>query len=313
MRELRVRKVDSAEDFADPAVDPPDDTAQIAEMLESGETQLSWCFVAEEAGRRLGRLGLRVEPTTTDPAWLGSLPALEMSMFGLDLPWEGDFLEVGGLLLAEARRSTEGTVPNSVDARILRQLHEHEEKRRAVFEAWGLDLFQEKQGFQWRSSGEGITVPARLSFTSIDLCGRDRYAAAMARCGEGTLDRNDRYYWGGTGPENWAAQMLEFLNPGDEPLWLLAESDGDPVGFVAVSRAEDWGSTITHVGVVPEHRGRGYINDLLLAGTAAAQAAGIDGMLSDVDVLNQPMMEAMRRNGHPDLDSWHVWHYRGPF
>ena len=310
---LRVRNVESVDDFVDPAMDPPDYTAQIQDLVESGQTQLSWCFVAEEAGRRRGRLAFRVESTTSNPAWLGTLPAQEMSVFGLHLPWEGDFLEVGDLLFSEAGRSMRGTVPDSVDARVYRHRHDHEEKRRALLERWGLELFQEKQGFQWRSHGEGIPIPDRLTFTSIDQCGRDRYAAVMARSGEGTLDRNDRYYWNGTGPENWAAQMLEYLNPGDEPLWLLADAGSDPVGYVAVARVEDWGSTISHIGVVPEHRGRGYVNDLLAAATATAQAAGIEGMLSDVDVLNQPMMEAMRRNGHPDLDSWHVWHYRGVF
>ena len=310
---LRVRNVRSADEFVDPAVDPPDYAAQLEEMFDSQESHLSWCFVAEDAQKRVGRLGLRVEPTTSDPAWLGTLPGQEMSVFGLQLPWEGGYPEAGRLLFDEARSLTRGTVPGSVDARIHRHLHDHEDKRRAVLESWGLELFQEKQGFKWQSNGEDITVPTRLTFTNIGVSGRDRYGAVMARCGEGTLDRNDRYYWAGCGPDNWGRQMLEYLNPADSALWLLAELDGEAVGYNAVSRAEDWGSTIAHIGVVPEHRGQGYINDLLLAGTAAAQDAGIDGMLSDVDVLNQPMMEAMRRNGHPDIDSWHVWHYRGPF
>jgi ribosomal protein S18 acetylase RimI-like enzyme len=135
----------------------------------------------------------------------------------------------------------------------------------------------------------------------------------MARCGEGTLDRNDHYYWTGCGPDNWAAQMMVYLQPSDARMWLMASHLGEPVGFVAVGSDDDWGSTIVHIGVDPRHRGHGYVNDLVLAGTAAAQSGGIHTMLSDVDVVNGPMMEAMRRNGHDDDPGWHGWHLRGPF
>jgi ribosomal protein S18 acetylase RimI-like enzyme len=261
----------------------------------------------------VGRLGLRLEPTTSDPAWLGSLPSHELSVFGLRLPWDDDYLKVGQALLEAARRTRTTSFPELIEARINRDVHDHEAERRRLFESWGLGLFQEKQGFRWEAGEGPVAVPGRLRFRSIAECGRDRYAAVMARGGAGTLDRNDRYYWTGAGPDNWAAQMLEYLVPEDEPLWLLGETDGQPVGYIAVVRVEDWGSTIGHVGVVPEHRGQGYINDLLAAGTAHAGAAGIEAMLSDVDVLNRPMIEAMRRNRHRDLDRWHVWSYRGPF
>ncbi|RPI25419.1 MAG: GNAT family N-acetyltransferase, partial [Actinobacteria bacterium] len=142
--------------------------------------------------------------------------------------------------------------------------------------------------------------------------GRDAFRAVMGPCGEGTLDRNDRYYWGGCGPENWAAQMSVYLDEADAGMWLIGFAEGSPVGFVAVASDEEWGSTIVHIGVLPEHRGNGYIDDLITAGTAAAQRAGITTMLSDVDVLNEPMMAAMRRAGHrDDARPWHVWAYRG--
>jgi hypothetical protein len=34
-------------------------------------------------------------------------------------------------------------------------------------------------------------------------------------------------------------------------------------------------------------------------------------MLSDVDTLNQPMIDTMRDAGHLDgVRPWHIWHYR---
>jgi GNAT superfamily N-acetyltransferase len=272
-----------------------------------------WRFVAEDDGRRVGAVTIAVEPTTTNPAWLGSLPPTELSAFGFDLPWEDGYVDIGLDLLSGAAESLRGTVPDQIRTRVNQSFHAFVERRRHLLDSYGLEVFQEKQGFRWADDGEEIGVPDRLDFVSVEEIGVEAYAAVMARCGEGTLDRNDRYYWNGCGADNWAAQMMVYLQPEDAPMWLVGRRGADHVGFVAVRSEEDWDSTIAHIGVIPSHRGQGYINDLLLAGTAAAQRAGIHGMLSDVDVLNRPMAEAMRRNGHVDDPDWHLWECRGPF
>jgi diamine N-acetyltransferase len=135
----------------------------------------------------------------------------------------------------------------------------------------------------------------------------------MGRCQAGTLDRNDRYYLGLCGPVGWGAQMLDYLVPGHEASWLLArDPDGREVGFVAVGPFDDEGTgTIVHVGVLPEARGHGYINELLAAANRAARERGYVRMLSDVDTENAPMLAAMERAGHRrDRRKWHVWHDR---
>jgi GNAT superfamily N-acetyltransferase len=128
----------------------------------------------------------------------------------------------------------------------------------------------------------------------------------------GTLDRNDRYYLARCGPDGWGRQMVAYCEPGDEGSWLLAfEPDGTLVGYVAVGGFEAGVATIAHVAVVPERRGRGYINDLLMAANAAARQRGDLSMLSDVDMLNAPMLAAMERAGHlRGIRPWHVWAYR---
>ena len=60
--------------------------------------------------------------------------------------------------------------------------------------------------------------------------------------------------------------------------------------------------TVFYVGVVPEMRGRGYVDDLLAAGTATlleAQAEGGDEkpLRVDTDVGNAPMAAAFERAG----------------
>jgi RimJ/RimL family protein N-acetyltransferase len=308
---LNLRAVGDAEEFVGMPDDPDDYAETVRRLWTSGESKPEWCFLLEEGDARVARVGFKVASTTTDPRWLGSLPPLELFLYGLDLPWAGDFLGLGRRLLFEAIATMADEVPTMLEVRINKELHLHTDARRRLMEECGMKLFQEKQGFSWADDGTPIEVPNRLDFRTIDEIGPDAYRSVMARCGDGTLDRNDRYYWGGCGADNWAAQMTALVDDADAPMWLEGYKGDSPVGYVAVAREPDWGSTIVHIGVVPEHRGNGYIDDLLAAGTAAAQRNGIGTMLSDVDVLNKPMMKAMRRAGHRgDQRPWHVWVYR---
>jgi RimJ/RimL family protein N-acetyltransferase len=186
--------------------------------------------------------------------------------------------------------------------------------RRAVFEAAGLPLFQEKEGFLW-TPDDSPPPPneRRLTFRPITETGREVYARSMSRCTEGTLDRQDRYYAGLVGRDGWGPEMLGYLTDEDASSWLLAFDPADEiVGYVALGAFDEAGrGTIMHVGVLPEHRGHGYIDELLAACNEAALRRGFDRVLSDVDVLNEPMMAAMERAGHHAAATpWHVHHYR---
>ena len=308
---LRVRTAHDAADFVAGHDDPPDYTDHITHMFSDGSSRPEWCFVIEDGHHRVGRIGFRVEPTMSDPARLGTLPEYELSTFGTHLPWTGEFETPGRQLLASAARALTGDVPDILEIRINNEAHSHHGSLRRLLDSLGFDLFIEKQGFWWTDDGSEIDLPTRLTYRSIDDDGVDAYRQVMARCGDGSLDRNDRYYWDGCGADNWALQMTEYVADADRTMWLIGYIGDDPVGYVAVARYEEWGSTIVHIGVVPEHRGNGYIDDLIAAGTAAAKDEGITTMLSDVDVVNTPMLAAMRRAGHrDDARPWHVWAYR---
>src|SRR5918996_5885201 len=60
--------------------------------------------------------------------------------------------------------------------------------------------------------------------------------------------------------------------------------------------------TVFYVGVVPEMRGRGYVDDLLATGTATlleARAGDVEArtLRADTDVANTPMAAAFERAG----------------
>jgi GNAT superfamily N-acetyltransferase len=300
----RVHSVDTVDDFFLPG-DSGDFKSFLTHAVEDGDTQPDWCFVIEDDGQTLGRVGFTLEPSTSNPEWLGTLPATELHPFGLQWDGRGEVLEA---LLVSALPRLSGLGPDHVEFRVNRRSTPHASGVVATLEGLGAPLFQEKAGFELEAA-RTAAMPTRLEWSTVTDVGVDRYADIMARCGDGTLDRNDRYYWSHCGGPNWGRQMMEYLDPDDADMWLIGSKDGRPVGYVFVTTDRVLVSTIGHIGVVPEARGNGYIHDLLAAAEAAIANRGIYSMLSDVDVLNQPMIDAMRTAGHRDSE-WHVWHYR---
>ncbi len=285
--------------------------ADFAEMWRDGESRPEWCLVAEDGRGMVGRLAIAALPVGC------GLTTIEHRLLAPWLADEGAGADesASGLLEAAAAALPPGT--QTLDSRLNAESQPHLAAWRSALESGGFGLFQEKQGFVW-SDHRGLLPgplpgPSRLGFRSLGEIGRDAYAAAMARGIADTLDRNDRHYVGLCGPDGWGREMLGYIGAGDEASWLVGEdSGGSLAGYVAVSAFDEPDTgTIIHVGVLPEHRGRGYIDELLAAAARTARTRGLRRLLSDVDTENAPMLAAMHRAGHdPDARAWHVWHYR---
>jgi RimJ/RimL family protein N-acetyltransferase len=80
--------------------------------------------------------------------------------------------------------------------------------------------------------------------------------------------------------------------------WRIAAlPDGEPVGFV-VPAHNGYNPIIAYLGVVPAHRGRGYIHDVLAAGTELLAAQNSPRIRAATDVGNVPMAAAFARAGY---------------
>ncbi|CAA9212438.1 MAG: hypothetical protein AVDCRST_MAG41-44 [uncultured Corynebacteriales bacterium] len=89
--------------------------------------------------------------------------------------------------------------------------------------------------------------------------------------------------------------------PAPREWWRAAYTPGgEPAGFVLPTR--DGGlHAVGYLGVVPEHRGRGYVDDLLGVGTRfLAVEQDADRIVANTDVGNLPMAAAFARAGYAD-------------
>lgn len=275
--------------------------------IEEDDSSITFgCF---EGDRQVGKVGFINEPTTPDSAWLGDLPPVETFLFGLELPWEGEWFELGKELVGGAIRQLGANAPAVIQANTNLETHQAPWSRLHLFEVLDFDLFQEKHGYLWVDEGESLA--ASMETRSLDEIGDDAYRRVFAGVPAATIDRNDAYYWAAAGPDNWARVMMTFAQPEDRATWLIGYDRGEPVGMVALSAFDEPDTgTIAYIGVLPEHRGHGHGHRLLIAATAAARQRGFTRILSDVDVLNRPMRTAMVAAGHqPDRRPWHKWAY----
>jgi ribosomal protein S18 acetylase RimI-like enzyme len=294
------------------AADPGNDrlAGRIRNAWADGSGGPDLTFVAQDdSGAPIGRVAFVCSPVAE------ALPDVhEAVALGLWVAWgDPEAVDVGRRLIIDHLDA----LPTSVialDGHANPEYMVASDVRRAIFEAAGLPLFQEKEGFLWTpESSRMLNGDPRLTFRSIEDVGRDQYAETMSRSTVGTLDRQDRYYAALVGRDGWGPEMLAFLTDDDAASWLLGYDDASEiVGYVALGRFDEPSrGTIMHIGVVPEQRGRGYVNELLAACNEVALERGFERVLSDVDVENGPMQAAMERAGHrAEATPWHVHHYR---
>ena len=189
------------------------------------------------------------------------------------------------------------------------EIHRDPAERIAVFESCGFVLWQEKEGFWWADEDQDLPAPRRICVRPLPEVGAERFGEVIAACSAGTLDRIDADAMAAMAPGAWASA---FLDATQDSTWLLAEdAKGRAVGLVSVGAFDPGVGTITYIAVLPEHRGHGYVDELLKLANRTARELGFRAMLSDTDVLNVPMQQALRRNGHSShATGWHKWMHR---
>ncbi|MET9951993.1 GNAT family N-acetyltransferase [Streptomyces sp. NPDC006339] len=274
---------------------------ELADDLATGRRVPEWLWVALRGDRVVGRVG-----------WWTGRPGAEpqaLDFFDLDpeLPAE-DAAEVGLRLLQTAAAAVlkGGVWPEfgrfmPADWREVPETRARLETLFGILEASGARPLVERLRLEWRP-GTPVPEPSgRLVFRPVK--DREDLLALMTPVMEGTLDAHGQAdLKSGLSPREAAElhydeELAHYGTPRD--WWRIAElpGSGEPVGFVVPAR-NNYHPIIAYIGVLPAHRGHGYIDDILAEGTRVLAAQDVPRIRAATDVGNVPMARSFARAGY---------------
>jgi GNAT superfamily N-acetyltransferase len=171
--------------------------------------------------------------------------------------------------------------------------------RIAAAERFGLVRFVERLNLRWTAADGLPPRSARLRFEPA----ADRYdelVDVVMRVNESTLDahaRRDIERWGARSTVERMIADADGMPHGSRDWWRLAYTpDGAVVGFIMPVKVP--APTLWYLGVVPEHRGHRYSDDLVAETLHVVTEAGEDRMQDATDVANAPMAASFARCGY---------------
>ena len=271
---------------------------ELAGDLRDGHRQPGWLWIALRDGRLAARAGWW--------ARIGNEHPDALDVFDLDDSGRPETVDIAAHMLATAMAEVvpQGTRPPyylrfvDPDWREAPATRQPTEDRMAAAAQTGARLFVERLRLEWRP-GTAVPAPAgRLSFRPAT--DTDELLALMTDVMDGTLDAHDRDDLTRMSPHDAAAkqyhgELAHYTSPRD--WWRIAElPGGEPVGFV-IPAHNGYSPIIAYLGVVPAHRGHGYIADILAEGTRVLAAQDMPFINASTDLGNVPMAAAFHRAG----------------
>ena len=277
---------------------------ELADDLAAGRRRPQWLWVATRGERVLARAGWWGGPESRSP--------LSFDFFDVDdtLP-VAEAVAVGTGLVSTALKHVvpAGTLPPEYgrfippDWRDDPAARQVVETRFSVLEALGARRLVERLRLEWRA-GTPLPEPStRLRFRPV--ADREELIELMTPVQEGTLDAHSRSDLATLTPEAAAAKHFDeefahFTSPRD--WWRVATLDsGEPVGFVIAAR-NTYNPIIAYLGVLPRHRGHGYVDDLLAEGTRVLAEQDVPRIRAATDLANVPTARAFERAGYVNFE-----------
>jgi RimJ/RimL family protein N-acetyltransferase len=273
---------------------------ELEEDLAAGRRRPEWMWVALHGNRLVARVAWWGREKDSDPLVLDVFDINDDS----DDPSRIDF-GVRLLQTAIAEVVSAGVRPPDYSRFIPPDWRDNDKDRRivedrvAALEQVGARLLVERLRLEWQS-GTPIPAPtARLTFRPVT--DRAEFVELMTLVLDGTLDAHSREALRRGSARQAAAEQYdgEFMSYSSPREWWRVATlpDGDPVGFVIPAR-NDYNPIIAYIGVLPQHRGRGYVDDLLSEGTRILAANNAPRIRASTDLDNVPMANAFRRAGY---------------
>lgn len=167
----------------------------------------------------------------------------------------------------------------------------------------GARLVAERRRLEWQA---GTPIPlrsARLRFRPpID---DDEVLALMTEVTAGSLDaytqeKLETMTAAEAAQNHFEGEVGAQISPRSN--WRVAiDGNNRAVGFVTPGH-NPYNPVIGYLAVLPAHRGRGYINDILNEGVSVLAATGVDRIRAATDMTNNPMGNAFLRSGWSEYE-----------
>lgn len=269
------------------------DATRLTAELATGNYRTEWTWVAEQDGRLVGRAlwwgradaarpatldCLTASPGPTAPEEIGAaLIRAGLTAFGSGSPLEFN-VDVA---------STWATDPAAAEAVRWRQAAAHR---------GGLARTTERVSFAWTETDPLPERSTRLDFINApDTEFRELFAQVAA----GSLDAHTIDMVEREGVDALADDDLEFYRslPGQREAWRIARlPDRTIIGFIVPTRTA-YDASISYLGVLPQHRGHGYVHDLLAEMIHMHHDDGQRRVVGTTDAGNSPMRAAFEQAG----------------
>lgn len=176
--------------------------------------------------------------------------------------------------------------------------------RRQAVRAIGLTQELERLRYEWTPE-DG--APDALSRLVLRLEPDDEVVVdVLRRVAQGSLDAQTRQDVRALGAEGQARGDLEFYRsmPGERSWWRVASTPDGRLAGLAIPSRNAYGPNVGYLGVVPELRGCGYVDDLLAEITRFHAARGAQRVTGTADAGNTPMAAAFARAGYRNTELW---------
>lgn len=163
--------------------------------------------------------------------------------------------------------------------------------------AAGLTREIERLRYEWTPAAGTAAPTGRLVFRE----GTDEeFLDAFARLSRGSLDLATRHELAVVTEEELARDDFEFYLdcPGERSWWRLAHLPDGTLAGMAIPSATPYHRNVGYLGVVPEQRGKGLIDEVLGEITRFHAAAGAGRITATTDTVNVPMAAAFDRAGY---------------
>ncbi|MEU7898121.1 GNAT family N-acetyltransferase [Nonomuraea sp. NPDC049152] len=173
--------------------------------------------------------------------------------------------------------------------------------RKAASVAAGLVEEVERLRLEWTPD---LGVPASSGRLRFSEATDEEFLEVFRRIAVGSLDAETRRNVAALGADRAAREEMDFYldRPGKREWWRVAHTPDGTVAGLAIPSATPYNVNVGYLGVVPELRGRGYVDDILAEITRIHAENGAELITATTDTTNAPMAAAFARAGYRNTE-----------